>query len=42
MLRGATPFDKPTERGPGFASVRDPFGNMINHHHMNVLASRKG
>ncbi|MEU1737620.1 VOC family protein [Streptosporangium sp. NPDC020145] len=45
---GAVPFDKPTERGPGFvtASVRDPFGNilgiMINNHYMNVLASRKG
>ncbi|RSM98727.1 glyoxalase [Nonomuraea sp. WAC 01424] len=45
---GATPFDKPTEHGPGFvtASVRDPFGNilgiMINNHYMNVLAGRKG
>ncbi|MEU1720543.1 VOC family protein [Actinomadura sp. ATCC 39365] len=48
LKMGATPFDEPTERGPGFttASVRDPFGNilgiMINHHYMNVLASRKG
>ncbi|MGW4799333.1 VOC family protein [Nonomuraea sp. NPDC004297] len=45
---GATPFEKPTERGPGFvtASVRDPFGNilglMVNHHYMDVLAGRKG
>jgi predicted enzyme related to lactoylglutathione lyase len=45
---GATPYDKPTERGPGFvtASVRDPFGNilgiMINHHYQDVLAGRKG
>ncbi len=43
----ATPFEKPTERGPGFvtASVRDPFGNilgvMVNHHYMDVLAGRK-
>ncbi|MFF4771679.1 VOC family protein [Microtetraspora fusca] len=45
---GATPFEKPTGRGPGFvtASVRDPFGNilgvMVNHHYMDVLAGRKG
>ncbi|MEV4253335.1 VOC family protein [Spirillospora sp. NPDC049652] len=45
---GATPFEKPTERGPGFvtASVRDPFGNilgvMANRHYMDVLAGRKG
>ena len=45
---GATPFEKPTERGPGYvtASVRDPFGNvlgiMVNQHYMDVLAGRKG
>ncbi|RFU41941.1 VOC family protein [Actinomadura logoneensis] len=45
---GAVPFEKPTERGPGFvtASVRDPFGNilgiMTNQHYMDVLAGRKG
>ncbi|MGW5264663.1 VOC family protein [Microbispora sp. NPDC004025] len=45
---GATPFEQPIERGPGFvtASVRDPFGNilgvMVNHHYMDVLASRRG
>jgi predicted enzyme related to lactoylglutathione lyase len=43
---GATPHDKPTERGPGFvtASVVDPFGNilglMYNAHYLEVLESR--
>lgn len=45
---GATPYERPTERGPGFttASVRDPFGNilgiMINQHYMDVLAGVRG
>ena len=43
---GATEHDKPTERGPGFAtaSVLDPFGNvlgvMVNQHYLDVLAGR--
>ncbi len=43
---GATPHDKPTERGPGFvtASVLDPFGNilgvMLNQHYQDTLAAR--
>ncbi|MBB2946725.1 putative enzyme related to lactoylglutathione lyase [Actinoplanes lutulentus] len=42
---GATPHDKPTERGPGYvtASVLDPFGNvlgvMLNQHYQDVLAA---
>ncbi|MGK5684199.1 VOC family protein [Actinoplanes sp. URMC 104] len=42
---GATPHDKPTERGPGYvtASVLDPFGNvlgvMLNQHYRDVLAA---
>ncbi|WP_433831402.1 VOC family protein [Actinoplanes sp. CA-015351] len=42
---GATPHDKPTERGPGYvtASVLDPFGNvlgvMLNQHYHDVLAA---
>ncbi|ROO84261.1 putative glyoxalase superfamily protein PhnB [Actinocorallia herbida] len=41
---GATPHEKPVERGPGFvtASVVDPFGNvlgvMYNQHYLDVLA----
>ena len=43
---GATSYDSPTERGPGFttASVVDPFGNilgvMFNQHYLDVLAGR--
>ncbi|HEX6340539.1 VOC family protein [Umezawaea sp.] len=42
---GATPHDKPTERGPGYvtASVVDPFGNvlglMYNEHYLDVLSA---
>ncbi|MFC7546594.1 VOC family protein [Plantactinospora sp. GCM10030261] len=45
LSRGATPHDKPVERGPGFitASVVDPFGNilgvMYNTHYLSVLDS---
>ncbi|TQS40983.1 VOC family protein [Cryptosporangium phraense] len=45
LVLGATPHDKPTERGEGFvtASVTDPFGNvlgvMYNQHYLNVLAA---
>ncbi|MEU8242378.1 VOC family protein [Actinoplanes missouriensis] len=41
---GATPHDKPVERGPGYvtASVLDPFGNILgvmrNQHYDDVLA----
>lgn len=40
---GATPYEPPVERGPGFitASVTDPFGNvlgvMYNQHYLDVL-----
>ncbi|MBW5483200.1 VOC family protein [Streptomyces bambusae] len=40
---GATVYDKPVERGPGFvtASVVDPFGNVLgimhNQHYLDVL-----
>lgn len=42
---GATVYEEPTERGPGFvtASVVDPFGNilgvMYNQHYLDVLAA---
>jgi len=42
---GATAYEEPVERGPGFvaASVIDPFGNilgvMYNHHYLEVLGS---
>jgi predicted enzyme related to lactoylglutathione lyase len=42
---GATPYEEPVERGPGFvtASVVDPFGNilgvMYNAHYLKVLGS---
>ena len=42
---GATTYEEPVERGPGFvtASVVDPFGNilgvMYNQHYLEVLAS---
>jgi predicted enzyme related to lactoylglutathione lyase len=45
---GATVYEAPVERGPGFvtASVADPFGNvlgvMYNQHYLDVLASRPG
>jgi predicted enzyme related to lactoylglutathione lyase len=40
---GATPYEPPVERGPGFvtAAVVDPFGNvlgvMFNQHYLDVL-----
>ena len=43
---GATPHDKPTERGTGYvtASVLDPFGNILgvmrNQHYQEVLEQR--
>ncbi|HEX6523351.1 MAG TPA: VOC family protein [Streptosporangiaceae bacterium] len=42
---GATAYEEPVERGPGFvtASVADPFGNilgvMYNQHYLEVLGS---
>lgn len=45
LALGASPHDKPTERGPGYvtASVLDPFGNvlgvMFNQHYKDVLAA---
>jgi predicted enzyme related to lactoylglutathione lyase len=45
LSMGATEYQKPIERGPGFvtASVVDPFGNvlgiMYNRHYLDVLAS---
>jgi predicted enzyme related to lactoylglutathione lyase len=45
LAAGATEYEKPTERGPGFvtASVIDPFGNvlgvMYNQHYMDGLAA---
>jgi predicted enzyme related to lactoylglutathione lyase len=42
---GATAYEEPVERGPGFvtASVTDPFGNilgvMYNQHYLEVLGS---
>ncbi|GAA2677344.1 VOC family protein [Actinoplanes palleronii] len=42
---GATEYEKPVERGPGYvtASVTDPFGNvlgiMLNQHYRDVLAA---
>jgi predicted enzyme related to lactoylglutathione lyase len=44
LVMGATAYEEPTERGPGFvtASVIDPFGNilgvMYNQHYLDVLA----
>jgi predicted enzyme related to lactoylglutathione lyase len=46
LALGATPHEKPIERGPGFvtASVVDPFGNvlgiMFNQHYLDRLAAR--
>jgi predicted enzyme related to lactoylglutathione lyase len=46
LALGATEYEAPTERGPGFvtASVVDPFGNvlgvMYNRHYLDVLATR--
>jgi len=43
---GATVYEEPVERGPGFvtASVVDPFGNilgiMYNEHYLEILGSR--
>jgi predicted enzyme related to lactoylglutathione lyase len=48
LSMGATEYDKPVERGPGFvtASVVDPFGNvlgvMYNQHYLDTVASRAG
>lgn len=45
---GATAFEPPVERGPGFvtASVADPFGNvlgvMYNRHYLDVVGSLAG
>jgi predicted enzyme related to lactoylglutathione lyase len=45
---GATPHDKPTERGTGYvtASVYDPFGNilgvMFNQHYLDTVAACGG
>jgi predicted enzyme related to lactoylglutathione lyase len=45
LSMGATEYEKPVERGPGFvtASVVDPFGNvlgvMFNQHYLDVLGS---
>ena len=42
---GATAYEQPVERGPGFvtASVIDPFGNLLgvmyNQHYLDVLES---
>lgn len=47
LALGATPYQPPTERGPGFvtAAVVDPFGNvlgiMYNVHYLAVLAARQ-
>jgi predicted enzyme related to lactoylglutathione lyase len=46
LALGATTYDPPTERGPGFvtASVVDPWGNVLgvmeNQHYLDVLAAR--
>jgi predicted enzyme related to lactoylglutathione lyase len=46
LSMGASAYEQPTERGPGFvtASVTDPFGNvlgiMYNQHYLDVLADR--
>jgi predicted enzyme related to lactoylglutathione lyase len=46
LALGATVFQEPIERGPGFvtAQVVDPFGNLLgvmyNQHYLDVLASR--
>jgi len=47
LSMGATTYEEPIERGPGFvtASVVDPFGNilgiMYNAHYLEVLESIK-
>jgi predicted enzyme related to lactoylglutathione lyase len=44
---GATVYEEPVDRGPGFvtASVTDPFGNilgvMYNQHYLDTLATRR-
>lgn len=46
LSMGATAYEPPVERGPGFitASVTDPFGNvlgvMYNQHYLDVLGQR--
>jgi predicted enzyme related to lactoylglutathione lyase len=46
LALGAAPYDRPTERGPGFvtAAVVDPWGNLLgvmaNQHYFDVLAAR--
>ena len=46
LSMGATGYEEPVERGPGFvtASVVDPFGNilgvMYNQHYLEILGSR--
>ena len=46
LALGATVYEEPIERGPGFvpASVIDPFGNvlgvMYNQHYLDVLGAR--
>ena len=46
LAMGATEYEAPVERGPGFitASVTDPFGNvlgvMFNQHYLDVLDRR--
>ena len=48
LALGATAYEEPVERGPGFvtASVIDPFGNLLgvmyNQHYVDVLAARPG
>jgi predicted enzyme related to lactoylglutathione lyase len=48
LALGATVYQEPIERGPGFvpASVVDPFGNilgvMFNQHYLDMLAALKG
>lgn len=45
---GATAYEPPTERGPGFvtASVLDPFGNivgvMFNQHYLDMVVATTG
>ena len=46
LSMGATVYEEPIERGPGFvtASVMDPFGNLLgvmyNQHYLDVLGAR--
>jgi predicted enzyme related to lactoylglutathione lyase len=48
LSMGATVYEHPVERGPGFvtASVVDPFGNVLgvmhNRHYLEVLGSHRG